>query len=78
MKEKEKILRELKEKIEDVEKADGFFVTITCLNGNKLDHYQYRSTFKTEDLIPSLNHIKEMIISSLGLEIGMKGKRTYG
>lgn len=52
-------------KLEEADKSDGYFITVTTLNGNKLSHYQQHQGFLKEDLLPSLEEIKKLIMKGL-------------
>jgi len=61
MSENAQIIDELNKKLEEAEKADGFFVTISYRKGEVLHHYQAHINFKQDDLLPSLEEVERLI-----------------
>jgi len=61
MEKEQKIIEELNQKIEEAQKADGFFITITHRIGDTLHHYQARIDFRPDDCILSLNEIEKLV-----------------
>lgn len=50
------------EKIEESERSDGYFITITRREGNTLKHWQINSEgFYYKDLLPSLTELRHLI-----------------
>lgn len=56
-----KLLEELNQAIEEAQKADGFFMTVTRREGDTLYHYQAQFKFKPDDCILSLNEIEKLV-----------------
>ncbi len=61
MADEKKIMEELNQAIEEAQKADGFFVTISRREGDKLYHFQAQIKFKPDDCILSLNEIEQLV-----------------
>jgi len=61
MKKNDKIVEELNQKIEEAQKADGFFMTITYRIGDTLHHFQAQVDFRADDCILSLNEVEKLV-----------------
>lgn len=57
--------KKITEKLEEASRSEGYFVTITRLNGGKLTHYQTQRRFPKVDVLPSLEEIKNLIIKGM-------------
>ena len=53
------------EKIEEANKSEGYFITITTLNEGQLKHYQRHQNFAKEDLVPSLKEIEKLVMKGM-------------
>ena len=64
-KEKEKSIEELtREVLELAENSDGYLVTISRREGDRLLHWQYHNfDFYYKDLLPSIEEVKKLIMS---------------
>jgi len=52
---------QLDEAIEQAERADGYLIMITRLNGDKLNHTYFTNNFRRGDIMPSLDeHAKNL------------------
>ena len=60
-KKEDKIIEELNQKIEEAQKAEGFFITISYRGKDTLYHYQAQVDFRPDDCILSLNEIEKLI-----------------
>lgn len=57
--------KNIMKQFEEAEKSEGYFITITALNDGRLNHYQQQKRFPKEDLLPSLEEIKKLIIREM-------------
>jgi len=58
---KAKEIEKLNQKLEEAQKADGFFITVSTRQGKTLSHYQIHMNFKEDDLIPSLEEVMKLV-----------------
>ena len=58
-------MKNVVKKLKEADKSQGYFVTITTLNGGKLKHYQTQRNFPKEDLLPSLEQINDLVLKDL-------------
>lgn len=63
--ENEKRIKDLEELLEKAKTADGYMVTITTVNGQKLEHSLVINTFERVNMLPSLKEVKELVIEEL-------------
>ena len=57
--------------------SEGFFITITIREGDGLKHYQARDNFLDGDVLPSLNHVKNLVQQELGQNFKNLGLRRF-
>ena len=56
-------LKKIIEKIDEAEKADAYFITVTFRQGDILHHFQSHSfNFYFKDLLPSIEEVKKLIL----------------
>jgi len=51
---KTEVSRQIKVLVGEIAKADGFLLTVTCLNGDKLNHHHIMQNFKNDDITKSI------------------------
>lgn len=61
MEELEKMINKINECLELASKAGQFFITITRKEGAKLTHTQFQHKFHDDDLIHSLDELKQLV-----------------
>lgn len=60
-----KINKNVYDKLEEAKDADSYFITITILQDGQLRHYQRQQGFPKEDLLPSLDEIKKLVLKGM-------------
>lgn len=73
----EETIRQCQDELEKAIASKGFFITITHLKGDNLEHFQARINFRNDDVLPSINHIRENIRQELGQDYKNLELRTF-
>jgi len=53
------------QKMEECDKGDGYFITVSILKEGQLTHYQRQQNFAKEDLLPSVGEIKKLVMRGM-------------
>ena len=65
MTENKKTIKEIKSKLREAIKSDGFFITLTTKKGNQLFHYHAYVNFYEIDVLPSIEIIHKNLINQI-------------
>ena len=72
-----KVIQECQDKLQEAIASEGFLIVITRRNGDDLKHYQARVNFRNDDVLPSINHVRELFRQELGKEYTNLEMRTF-
>lgn len=73
----EETIQRCQDELEKAIASKGFLITITRSSGDNLEHFQARVNFRNDDVLPSVDHIRENIRQELGQDYKNLELRTF-